>query len=213
MKGRLTELKRQVELKICFFIPSLFVVLLSACGGASVVVDSSFPEPLVSALPIKMGVYFSDEFRGFTHEEEAEGQGKYSISTGTSQVALFNQIFNSYFRDTVQLKSIDEAVELASIDGVIAPEIEELQFAIPSQTKNNIFEVWIKYKLTLYQPDGTVIVDWPISAYGKTPTAFMQSSEAALEQAAIVALRDAGANFALSFDKQAAVKEWLETRL
>ena len=38
-----------------------------------------------------------------------------------------------------------------------------------------------------------------MTAYGKTPTAFLRSNEAAVNLAAVVALRDAGANFATSF--------------
>ena len=40
---------------------------------------------------------------------------------------------------------------------------------------------------------------WPITAYGKTPTAFLQSDEEAVNLAAVVALRDAGAHFITTF--------------
>ena len=43
--------------------------------------------------------------------------------------------------------------------------------------------------------------DWTLTAYGKTPTAFLQSDEEAVNLAAVVALRDAGANFATSFTR------------
>ena len=48
------------------------------------------------------------------------------------------------------------------------------------------------------QEDGTLsfnpderLAAWPITAYGKTPTAFLQTDEEAVNLAAVVALRDA----------------------
>jgi hypothetical protein len=48
-----------------------------------------------------------------------------------------------------------------------------------------------------------------MTAYGKTPTAFLQSDEAAVNLAGVVALRDAGAHFVTSFRKVPEVAEWL----
>jgi hypothetical protein len=50
-----------------------------------------------------------------------------------------------------------------------------------------------------------------MTSYGKTPTAFLQSAEAAVNLAAVVALRDAGANFALNFTRGPEVKLWMES--
>jgi hypothetical protein len=49
-----------------------------------------------------------------------------------------------------------------------------------------------------------------MTAYGKTPTAFLQSDEAAVNLAAVVALRDAGAHFATSFSRVPEVAAWME---
>jgi hypothetical protein len=51
-----------------------------------------------------------------------------------------------------------------------------------------------------------------MTSYGKTPTAFMQSDQAAVNLAAVVALRDAGANFATGFTRVPAVRDWLAER-
>jgi hypothetical protein len=50
-----------------------------------------------------------------------------------------------------------------------------------------------------------------MTAYGKTPTAFLQSDEAAVNLAAVVALRDAGAHFATSFTRVPEVAAWMES--
>ena len=51
---------------------------------------------------------------------------------------------------------------------------------------------------------------WPITAYGKTPTAFLQTDEEAVNLAAVVALRDAGAHFVTSFGATPDVAVWLD---
>jgi hypothetical protein len=54
------------------------------------------------------------------------------------------------------------------------------------------------------------ISEWSMTAYGKTPEAFMLGAQEAVEAAAVVALRDAGANFAVNFPRVPAVKTWLQ---
>ena len=69
----------------------------------------------------------------------------------------------------------------------------------------------MRYRLQLIDPaelelesleiaadDIQAFADWTLSAYGKTPTAFMQSDIDAVNLAAVMALRDAGANFITS---------------
>ena len=58
---------------------------------------------------------------------------------------------------------------------------------------------------------GDPIAEWTMPAYGKTPTAFMQSDEGAVRLAAIVALRDAGAHFATTFTRVPQVEAWLNS--
>ena len=50
-----------------------------------------------------------------------------------------------------------------------------------------------------------------MTAYGKTPTAFLQSDEAAVNLAAVMALRDAGANFVINFTRVPDVLQWMQS--
>ena len=59
-----------------------------------------------------------------------------------------------------------------------------------------------------FNPD-ELLAEWPITAYGKTPTALLQSAEEAVNLAAVVALRDAGAHFVTSFGATPDVAVWL----
>ncbi len=191
----------------------ILVALLIGCGGTVVHVDGHFPDPLVEQMPLKMGVYYSEEFRNYNYEIEDKKKGNYSISTGSSQVRLFDTLFAQFFSETRQLSVLPSNSAPIKVNAVLAPEVEELQFTIPRETRSQIFEVWVKYKMRLYSAAGAPLLNWPITAYGKTPKAFMKSREEALEQAAIVALRDAGANFATSFNRVPKLRRWLNDEL
>ena len=98
------------------------------------------------------------------------------------------------------------------LDAVLVPHVQELQYSIPNHTKINVFEIWMRYRYELYAPDGELLAEWSMTSYGKTPTAFLQTAEAAVNLAAVVALRDAGANFAMNFTRVPEVRAWLDSR-
>jgi hypothetical protein len=70
----------------------------------------------------------------------------------------------------------------------------------------------MRYRYELYAPDGELLAEWSMTSYGKTPTAFLRTAEAAVNLAAVVALRDAGANFAMNFTKVPEVRSWMDSR-
>ncbi|MCH8175359.1 MAG: hypothetical protein IIC59_09290, partial [Proteobacteria bacterium] len=64
----------------------------------------------------------------------------------------------------------------------------------------------------LLTPDGDYIADWVLTSYGKTPTEMFRSIEAAINDAAVVALRDLASSLALSFNQVPEVRDWLNSR-
>ena len=72
-----------------------------------------------------------------------------------------------------------------------------------------MYEVWIKYNLQLFDNNDQLIADWLLTAYGKALSEMMQTESNALNQAMIVALRDAGASFSLKFSKVPEIRRWL----
>ena len=97
-----------------------------------------------------------------------------------------------------------------AVDAVLIPRIQELQYAIPAHTNVKVYEIWMRYGFELVTTGGQPIAEWSMTAYGKTPTAFLQSDEEAVRLAGVVALRDAGAHFVTSFLKVPEVAVWLE---
>lgn len=183
---------------------TLFGALITALALAgcthSVRVDGTFPAPVGKTHPMTVGLYFSPDFRNFTYVDNSEDREDWNINTGKAQYNLFNTVLGSMFDSSVQLAQYPASVP-GNVDIVIVPEVRELQFTMPRETRVNIFEVWIKYDMHAYNAQGESVADWVITAYGKTPTAFLKSEEDALAQAINIALRDAGATLYLGFNR------------
>ena len=102
------------------------------------------------------------------------------------------------------------AIALGEFDLLLSPRVDDFQYAMPRETKINVYEIWIKYNMRVYNRDGQLIADWIMSAYGKTPTAFMKSREEAMNEAVVMALRDIGASLSLGFRRVPEIRAWLE---
>ncbi len=190
---------------------SIFSIFLLVGCANELVVDADFPTPLVDPLPQTIGVFFDDEFRQYTHTEDTEDRSTWIINSGQAQVELFNQVLPQVFNQAHEINSLPTPEAPVDVDLVLHPQVNEFQYAVPRETKFKVFEVWIKYNLTAMDPQGNLIADWIVTVYGKTPTAFMQSDEDAMDAAVEVALRDLGANLSIAMPKVPELKSWLDS--
>jgi len=192
-----------------------------------VIVEGNFPEPLLDPLPITMGVIYPPAFAQHEFFDEAKGRADsdWLVKTGEAQVAFWDILLGGLFQEVVHIDSWETVQsEGDRIDGVLIPSIAELQYTVPTHTNVKIYEIWMRYEFRLadiaaihQQDDGALsfkpddrLAQWPITAYGKTPTAFLQSDEEAVNLAAVVALRDAGAHFITTFGRTPEVAAWLD---
>ena len=207
----------------------LCLTLLGAgCGSKQVIVEGNFPSPLLDPLPLTLGVIYPTAFAEHEFFDEAKGRAEsdWLVKTGAAQVQFWDTLFDGMFASVVHIRDW-ETVERhrADIDGVLIPAIGELQYTVPTHTNVKIYEIWMRYEFRLvdisaihqqedgaltFNPDERLAV-WPITAYGKTPTAFLQTDEEAVNLAAVVALRDAGAHFVTTFGATPDIALWLNT--
>ncbi len=190
------------------------LLLLSACGPTKVVVQGNFPPPLMDPLPVTLGVWYGEDFAGHEFFDEAKGRAESSwlVQTGDAQVQMWDTLLGGMFANLVHMKGQPGPGQMNQVvDGVLVPHVEELQYTIPTQTNIKVYEIWMRYRFELFSVRGERIAEWTMSAYGKTPTAFLRSDQAAVNLAAVVALRDAGANFATGFTRVPEVQQWLQT--
>ena len=188
--------------------PVCLILIMAGCEQSmSLRVDSEIPTPVIARMPVTMGVLYRDDLRNHVYEENSDERPNWKIESGSSHIALFEQILGSMFEETIEVAGTTADT---TVDAVLAPSIAEMQFALPAETKSDFYEAWIKYDMELFNREGNPIANWSVTGYGKSSTEFMKSRDKGLNAAVNQALRDAGARFALGFHKVEAVGAWLE---
>jgi len=180
--------------------------VLAACSS-SVIVESKFPSPVVEPLPVRMGILIPEELYNYIYTEEIRDESLWTIALGDANVAMFKPLFAKMFQEARNVDAVPLASNDGSLDGVLKPTIEKFEFDIPVNEKNKFVEVWIQYQLALFEPDGNIVVTWPVSSYGKRELG--HSKEEAVQRAAITAMREVGAAIATKFAQQPQIKSWL----
>lgn len=180
--------------------------LATLAGCASeVIVESRFPSPLIEPLPVNMGVIIPEELYNYIYTEDVPDQSLWTIALGDANVAMLQPLFDRMFRET---RSVDGLpVADGTLDGVIQPSLEKFEFDVPLGERDKFVEVWMQYQITLFEPDGQTVYRWPVSGYGKSELG--RDREAAVQRAAIVAMREVGATISTKFAQQPQVKDWL----
>ena len=173
------------------------LALLTGCAN-TVVVKGNIPTPLVEKVPLNGALNYTDEFRTYVYNENEKKRALKSLDFTEAQITMFDSIFGGL----MNLVSVDAPDR----DLTIEPEILELQYTAPSETKLNQYEVWIKYRLKLIDAENEKIADWIIKGYGKTPTALLGSAASGFNSAANIALRDVGAQLSIGFPNQSKIK-------
>lgn len=179
----------------------------AGCGGSQVIVESTFPRPIIEPLPVSMGVVIPDELYNFIYTEDIPDQSLWTIALGDANVAMLAPLFEGMFRDTTDLESLALAAADTTLDGVIEPKLDKFEFDVPQGERDEFVEVWLQYQITVYEPDGATVIQWPVSGYGKSE--LLRDAKDAVQRAAIVAMREAGATIATKFSEQPQIRQWL----
>ena len=188
------------------------IFFVQSCGTSSIVIEGQYPSPNVTKIPLSIGVIYPQELIDFNYVEYSEiGEEEYRVQSGQSHRDLFDALLPSMFEKVVVLDSIESAVS-QEVDIVFLPAIEEFQLALPSKTKLDVFEVWVKYNLRISDSEGQGIADWILTSYGKTPTRTMRRVENSINPAAVVALPDSASSFTLGFSQVPEIRQWLSQR-
>ncbi len=181
-------------------------VLLAGCS-TQVIVEAKFPTPLVEPLPVSVGILIPEELYNYIYTEDVPEQSLWTIALGDANVAMLQPLFKRMFRDTRSVDAVPAGGAVAGLDGVLKPTIAKFEFDVPVGQRDKFVEVWIQYQLSLYDADGRSVIDWAVSGYGKSE--LMRNRQDAVQKAAIVAMREAGATISTKFADQPQVKSWL----
>lgn len=184
------------------------ILALSGCAS-HVKVSGNYPQPLITPLPVTAGLVLDSDFTGFIYQEDLEDRWSRTIELGESQAELLRTVLPAVFNEVTENTALPE-FPARNAQIWLHPQIQELQYATPRETRLKLFEVWIKYGIKAYDSEGQLLADWIVTAYGKTPSAFMKSEEDALNAALVVALRDLGANLSLQTRQVPEIRDWLQ---
>jgi hypothetical protein len=179
----------------------LLSLLLAGCDQA-LRVPTTFPEPVVEPLPLDIALHFTDEFAGYRYREDVPGDAKWDIELGKANVALFESVSRRLFRSATRVSPRPAGAEAARFDAIIEPAVAAFEFSLPSQSATDQYSVWIRYTVKVFRPDGTELTAWNISAYGESDSTLLRPARS-MEQATILALRDAAAMLAVDFATEA----------
>lgn len=190
-------------------LTGLLIVAMTLASGCatSVRVEQEFPEVVSQPREMSAVLVMDQAFRSY----QARPDKKTKIQFGAAQVDLLTKAFGGLFGQLTVVSSRDAAGTDADL--VIIPSVREVQVSTPTDSYLNVYEVWIKYNLDIETADGVPIDSWFLPAYGKTPYSYMLSRSAAIEEATIVALRDAGAKLMLDFFRIPAIHGWMQQQV
>ena len=178
--------------------------LASCASTKNLVLDTTFPVPLMNKVPVRLAFHLDDTLLSYVYSEKIEKKGQWNVELGSVQTKLFNNLAAGIFEQ----HTIVATNSAPGLDGVLKPSITDLQFSLPDQTRSDFYEVWIRYNFDLYDSNGNPVGNWPLTAYGKASKNDFSSSSSGVEAAAIAACRDAMAFFAINFTKVPIVKKW-----
>ena len=167
--------------------------------------QAQLPPPLIEQLPVRVGVYYSKEFREYVHQE-TRGTIDYEVNLGPAHVTNLDWLLKAMFKEIVP---VDDPTRVAGITPplafVLEPKFEEYSFLTPKDVAGEAFIVTIRYLLTLYDGGGARVDSFTFTGYGREKAHTLASKEP-LAIATQRAMRDAGAKVAVELTDQDSVR-------
>jgi len=186
-------------------LAALCLGVLGACTTTKLDTRAQLPPPLLEQLPVRVGLYYSKEFREYVHRE-TRANIDYEVTLGPAHVTNMDWLLKAMFRDVVH---VDDPTRAGSVSPpltfVLEPKFEEFSFLTPKDVAGEAFVVTIRYLLTLYDASGARVDSFAFTGYGREKARTLASKEP-LALATQRAMRDAGAKVAVELTDQESVR-------
>ena len=206
---------------------SAFILIAAGCSfERNLKLDARLPfSPAIRQIPLRIGVYYSQEFSDYTRRIELIGCGPsgrrdksgifFIFPVGASSRDLFGQIAASMFT-TVTTTSVASLSGNSGtpMDGLLEPRIESFEWGTEC-TKDYLssgrLTARVSYIINLYDsPDGRLVTSMHVTgqATEKPRLCFKDCKDSI---AAEKAIQNAMAVFMTDFQQQPEVRRWLST--
>ena len=177
----------------------LFFVLCQSCSQ-SIVMTTVIPEPLVANIEnFNLAVIYDDTIKNYQFENinSESGEATIKIDFASSQVNLFNKILKSFFPGLIELASKNNEI-YPNIDLYMESKLEAFEVLSPTESRNDKYAVWLKYKIDIYDHKSILLSSWSITGYGEYGTE--SRAPESLTRAIDLALRDSGVNLVIKIE-------------
>lgn len=181
--------------------------MLAGCAATEFEAQPNIPAPLVTKIPLVVGLYIAADFRDKVYEEKRDG-ADYSIAIGKAQADGFARLMDAMFDRVIAVDAVDAGGRTdPQIRAVLEPVLEDFAFVTPVDSGSDVYAVSLKYRVNGYRPDGQLIDSWTFTGYGAARNENMLSGgSGTLKTAVHLAMRDAAAKLATEFRDQAVVR-------
>ena len=203
-----TIVARRVPRAFGLAVAAVGALLATGCGPTRFEVELDVPPPLVTKIPIVVGVYLPPEFVNQVYEEKRRDYSV-SVALGKAQNDGFMRLMNAMFLRAVPVNgtSAAEAAKDPEMRGILEPMLEDYSFITPRDSNTPLYAVSVKYRINGYRRDGQLFESWTFTGYGSVESTTMGlKGTNALKGATALAMRDAAAKLAAEFREQAVVR-------
>lgn len=178
---------------------------LSGCSTVRLEARPNIPQPVITKIPVSVGLFMPLEFSSYVYKGDRYGF-KWEVTMGAAQSEGVSRLFAAMFDTVVPIDNIATAATTApGIRAILEPAVEDFSFVTPRDAGTQFYAVSIKYRVSVYTPDGRLAESWPFTGYGIVPAAGM-SAEKPLARATALAMRDAAAKLVVEFREQAIIR-------
>jgi len=195
------------------FISTIIIVIFGCMKPNNIEINEidTYPQPLIEPLPIKVGVYYGNDFGTFETTQKVETpEGGFfidKIKMGKANIALFDYILPHVFKEVTLVQHFSEDSEdMKNVDLIIKPIIHKYSY-------NNFYtaspiesSICIIYEISFYSPGGESIRPWLIEGNGSKLVHVKIEIPHVIELTQM-AMREVAAKFITDFCNQVDIKK------
>ena len=144
--------------------------VLCACatptGDVDTATTSAWPQALITPIPVRIGVHFSEAFRAARGETRHVLDGTPVVrthETGADGVEVIRQALRSAFAELVELPGMPPATPAEpSLAAIVVPSVPVLRSEWATAPDTWRYTQTVRYALALHAPTGEVLAQWSV---------------------------------------------------